>query len=329
MKVLYIGGTGRISHACVRASAEASQEVWVFNRGRTSKPLPAGVRRIVGDLEDDDAYRRLGEQTYDVVCQFKAYDRARAERDREVFAGRCGQYVFISSASAYRKPPARWRITEDVPLANPYWPYSQAKADIEALLRAWHHAGTLPVTIVRPSHTNDGNLPGTFMPGDEIAWRMIHGRPVIAHGDGTSLWVMTHAEDFAVPFVRLLGNAQALGEAFHITSDEVRTWDEILRAMAAALDARAEIVHVPTDTLVRYNADWTGPLLGDKTWPVMFDNSKVKSVAGAFACRWSMAASLKPAAGAFRQRLATFRPDPALHALVDRIVAGQSRLGRP
>ncbi|HUU59471.1 MAG TPA: NAD-dependent epimerase/dehydratase family protein, partial [Phycisphaerae bacterium] len=231
MKVLYIGGTGRISYACVLAGARAGHEITVFNRGRSAEPLPSGVRRITGDLDDEAAYRRLGAETYDAVCQFKAYDLARVELDLAVFGGRCGQYVFISTASAYQKPPRTVRITEEVPLANPYWPYSQAKADMERRLMEWHEAGKLPVTVVRPSHTTRGTFPGTFIGGNDIAWRMRSGKPTISHGDGTSLWVLTDAEDFAEPFVRLLGNPRALGEAFHITGDEAHTWDQIFAAV--------------------------------------------------------------------------------------------------
>ncbi len=326
MRVLYIGGTGRISYACVRHSVEIGQEVTVFNRGRSSEPLPPTVRQITGDLNDPAAYRRLGHEPWDVVCQFKAYDLPRAELDREVFGGRCGQYVFISSASAYRKPPTTWRITEDVPVANPYWPYSQAKADIEHRLLQWHANGELPVTIVRPSHTNRDNFPGTFLGADDLAWRMLNARPTIVHGDGTALWVITHADDFARPFCNLLGNPAALGEAFHITSDEANTWNDILAAMADSLRGTLDPVHVPSETIVKYNPAWTGPLLGDKAWSVWFDNAKVQRVAGDFPPRVSMREGMARAAARHRDRLTHLNPDPALHALLDRMAEDQRRL---
>ena len=328
MKVLYIGGTGEISYECVKAGAESGQEVTVFNRGRSTEPLPAGVRRISGDVSDDAAYRRLGQEHFDAVCQFLAFEPATIRRDKEVFAGKVGQYVFISTASAYQKPPRRVRITEDVPLENPYWAYSRRKAEMERQLMAWHAAGELPVTIVRPSHTYRRRFPGTFVKGHDWAWRMRTGRAVISHGDGMSLWVVTHSSDFARPFVNLLGNDKALGEAFHITSDEVSPWDFIFRAIGAALGVEPKIVHVPTETLVRYNPDWAGPLLGDKAWPVIFDNAKVKSAAGPFECATTMAEGMKRvAAEHYPARAAEYEPDEKLHALLDRIAEEQLALG--
>lgn len=327
MRILYLGGTGRISYSCVLEGVRAGQDVTIFNRGATDLPLPGSVRRIAGDLDDLAAYRQLGEGTYDVVCQFKAYDLDRIELDREVFGGRCGQYVFISSASAYRKPPTQWRITEEVPLDNPFWEYSRDKADMERRLLELHADGALPVTVVRPSHTNSRNFPGTFLDGNDVAWRMRNGKPVVSHGDGTGLWTLTHADDFAKPFVKLLGNGRALGEAFHITADWAHTWDQILTAMGEGLAVEPTLVHVPTETLVRYNPDWTGPLLGDKAWNALFDNSKVKAVAGDFTCEIGMAEQLRRAGAAYDEILAGFRPDPDVHALVDRIIDEQRRLG--
>jgi nucleoside-diphosphate-sugar epimerase len=328
MKVLYIGGTGEISYSCVLAGAAAGQEVWVYNRGRNDEPLPPTVGRIVGDLADDAAYARLGQQRWDVVCQMKAYDMPAIERDLAVFGGKVGQYVFISSASAYQKPPTSYVITERTPLANPYWAYSRAKAAMETRLMEAHRAGAMNVTIVRPSHTVRRNFPGIVIGGDHVAWRMLNGRAVVIHGDGTSLWTLTHADDFAAPFVRLLGNARAMGEAFHITRHmEAYTWNQIAQAMAGALGVQPRWVRVATDTLVRYNGDWTGPLLGDKTWSVMFDNSKVMDVAGPFRCVIGLEAIMERVAGHYRRRAASYAPDEKLHALMDRIASEQERLG--
>ena len=328
MKVLYIGGTGEISTACVWRSVKVGHEVHVFNRGRTEEPLPAEVRRIVGDIADDAAYEALGKANFDGVCQFVAYDMARVERDVQVFGGRCGQYVFISTASAYQKPPRHYVVTEATPLANPFWPYSQAKADMEAYLMRRHAEGQLPVTIIRPSHTHRTRFPGGIAGGDDWAWRMLNGRPIIVHGDGTSLWTITYSTDFAVPFVNLLGKREALGEAFHITRHmQGHMWDHIVEAMGKALGVRPHIVHVPTETLVRYNAAWAGPLLGDKTWSVVFDNSKVVAVAGRFDCKVSMEEGLRRAAEHYRKRAAAYQPDAARHALLDRIAAEQEALG--
>ncbi|HEX2971785.1 MAG TPA: NAD-dependent epimerase/dehydratase family protein, partial [Tepidisphaeraceae bacterium] len=184
MRVLYIGGTGQISYACLRASLEAGQQCTVFNRGKSEEPLPPGVRQITGDVNDRHTYGALGGEHFDVVCQFTAYSVGEIERDLEVFSGRTGQYVFISTASAYQKPPRTHVLTEDEPLSNPYWPYSQAKADMEKRLLAAQEAKQITATIVRPSHTYRARFPGTFINGDAHAWRMLHGRVTISHGDG-------------------------------------------------------------------------------------------------------------------------------------------------
>ena len=328
MKVLYIGGTGEISQACVCRSVEVGHDVAAFHRGRRRDELPSGVRRITGDIGDEAAYRALGAERFDVVCQFLAYQMPAVERDVEVFGGRCAQYVFISTASAYRKPPPRAVITEDVPLGNPFWPYSQAKADMEAFLMAQHADGRLPVTVVRPSHTHRTRFPGGMASGDDWAWRILHGKPLVVHGDGTALWTLTHSSDFAVPFVGLLGQPAALGEAFHITRHlEAHPWNRIFAAVAEALGREARLVHVPSDTLVRYRPAWAGPLLGDKTWSVLYDNRKVMGVAGDFACQVSMEEGIRRAAEHVCRRLEAFQPDPALHALLDRIAAEQGALG--
>jgi nucleoside-diphosphate-sugar epimerase len=249
-------------------------------------------------------------------------------RDVEVFGGKCGQYVFISTASAYEKLPSRLVITEDVPLRNPYWPYSQKKADMEAYLMAQHADGRLPVTVVRPSHTHRTRFPGGIASGDDWAWRMLHGKPILVHGDGTALWTLTYSTDFAVPFAGLLGNGRALGEAFHITRHmESHAWNHIYGEVGRSLGVEARLVHVPTDTLVRYNPDWAGPLLGDKTPSVLFDNSKVMSVAGEFACQVSMEDGIRRAAEHVRARIDRYTPDPDKHALLDRIAEEQEALG--
>ena len=328
MKVLYIGGTGEISYACVQRGVEVGHDVTVFNRGRNPEPLPDGVRRITGDLGDEAAYARLGEETWDAVCQFLAYDLPAVRRDVEVFAGRCGQYVFISTASAYQKPPAHYVVTEATPLQNPYWAYSRTKAQMEAYLFEQHAAGKLAVTVVRPSHTLRTRLPGGIGRGDDWAWRILHGKAVILHGDGTSLWTLTHSSDFAVPFCNLLGKAAALGEAFHITRHmESFTWNEIFAAAGRALGVEPKLVHVPTETLVRYNADWSGPLLGDKTWSVLFDNTKVMGVAGAFECTVGLDEAMRRCVEHYRRRAGAYEPDAQSHAFLDRIAEEQAALG--
>jgi nucleoside-diphosphate-sugar epimerase len=330
MKVLYVGGTGEISHACVAESVTLGHEVSVFNRGRSERPLPAGVREIRGDLADEAGYAALADERFDVVCQFLAFEASVVERDLAVFGGRIGQYAFISSASAYAKPLDRFAvITEGTPLENPYWEYSRKKAAMEASLMEWHRAGRLPVTIVRPSHTYRYNFPVALGGGDWTAERILAGRPVIVHGDGASLWTLTHSTDFARPFVRLLGNERALGEAFHITGRGVHTWDEILAAVGHALGAEPRLVHVASDTLVRYEPSWKGPLHGDKAPSTLFDNSKVVGAAGAFETTVSLDDGFAGVARAFEARRAKRGPatDPGLDALVARIVAEEERAG--
>ncbi len=322
MRVLYIGGSGEISFDCIHESVRLGHDVTVFNRGRHNLGLPNGCRFVAGDVGDDAAYGRLAATGFDVVCQFRLFTPAALERDLGFFTGRCGQYVFISSASAYRKPVRGLPITERTPLDNPYWPYSRAKAEMEALLRA---QGRLPYTIVRPSHTYRTRMPTPSPEHIEVS-RMLRGKPVVLHGDGESLWTVTHAEDFARPFARLLGERRAVGEAFHITGDRAWPWNEIFEAMAAALGVELQLVHVASDTLVRYKPDWAGPLLGDKSPSVTFDNRKVKGVVGDFDCPIDPWRGMKLVAERYPPAASDF--DPALDALLDRIVAEQGALGR-
>lgn len=328
MKVLYIGGTGEISCACVEKSIEAGHEVTVFNRGLTDQPLPEGVKHIEGDMRDDPAYFALGEMHFDAVCQFLAYDPLTAQRDLRVFAGRCGQYVFISTTAAYKKPPEKCIITEDVPLDNPYWAYARAKAEMEALLTQAHAEGRAGVTIVRPAHTFRRKFPGGIARGDDWGWRVMNDKPIIVHGDGTSLWTFTYATDFATGFVGLLGNDRALGEAFHITRHvEGYTWNQIWTELHRALGKEPKLVHVPAETLIRYNPDWTGQLFGDKIYSTLFDNSKLRSVVGQYDCEVSLSEGMQLAARGFHKRQAGYKPDPDVHALLDRIADEQSALG--
>jgi len=296
-------------------------EVTVYNRGRHNAGLPAACRLVAGDVEDDAAYGRIAREGFDVVCQFRLFTPAALRRDLGFFTGHCGQYVFISSASAYRKPVRGLPITEATPLENPYWDYSRAKAEMEALLRAQDR---LPWTVVRPSHTYRAHMP-TPMGGNAEVSRMLRGKPVVLHGDGESLWTLTHAEDFARPFVRLLGNPKALGEAFHITGDRAWPWNEIFEAIAAALGVKLRLVHVASETLVRYHPAWEGPLLGDKAASVLFDNRKVKGVAGGFDCPIDPWRGMQMVAVRYPPRADEF--DPALDALLDRIVADEAALG--
>jgi nucleoside-diphosphate-sugar epimerase len=322
MRVLFIGGTGEISYDCVHEAVRLGHDVTVFNRGNNNAGLPSACRLIAGDVEDDAAYSRLAALEFDVVCQFRLFTPAAIERDIALFAGHCGQYVFISSASAYRKPMRGLPITEAMPLENPYWAYSRAKAEMEGLLRA---QTALPYTIVRPSHTYRTKMPAPL--GGEVS-RMLRGKPVVVPGDGESLWTITHAQDFARPFARLLGARGVLGEAFHITNDRQWTWNEILGAIGAAIGVRdPELVHVASETLIQYRAEWEGPLLGDKSASVIFDNSKIKAAVGDFDCPIGPWEGMRMVAERYPPRSDGY--DVALDALYDRIIADQRLLGGP
>jgi len=276
MKVLFIGGTGIISSACAQLAVERGIELYLLNRGLTRRPVPDGAQILKGDIRDRNSVKSaLGSRDFDVVVDWIAFTPEQVENDIELFRGRTQQYIFISSASAYQTPPAKLPVTESTPLSNPYWEYSRNKiACEERLMRAYHEDG-LPVTIVRPSHTYDC----TLLPmhgGYTIVDRMRKGQKVVVHGDGSSLWVLTHHRDFAKGFIGLLGNRQAVGEAFQITSDELLTWNQIFEIVAEAAGVKADIVHIPSEIIARYDSEWGDSLLGDKTHSMLFDNSKIK-----------------------------------------------------
>lgn len=281
LRVLFAGGTGVISSACVREAlgGDYDVELFVLNRGQSAaRPVPAGVRELRGDVRDAASVRKAVEGLdFDSVVDFVAFTAAHVRADVELFRGRTGQYVFISTASAYQTPPARLPVTESTPLRNPYWQYSRDKIAAEDLLTAEYRDSGFPATIVRPSHTYDATK--TVLSGGWTSLkRMLDGKPVIVHGDGTSLWTVTHNTDFARAFVPLLGHPRTLGEAFHITSDDVLTWNQIAEALAAALGVTPRIVHVPSDVIAAHDPEWGAGLLGDKTHSMVFDNAKVKSV---------------------------------------------------
>ncbi len=278
MKVLFISGTGVISTACSELALARGIDLYLLNRGQSGKPIPSGAKVITGDIRrPSEVSAALGEHFFDVVVDWIAFGPEHIEVDLELFRGRTGQFIFISSASAYQTPPNRLPITESTPLHNPVWPYSQAKiAAEERLMRAYRDEG-FPMTIVRPSHTYDHTkipLFGYYTAVD----RMRRGLPIVIHGDGTSLWTLTHARDFAQGFVGLLGHPASIGEAFHITSDEWLTWNQIAQIVARAAGTTAEIVHAPSELINAHFPDWGVTLLGDKANNMVFDNSKVKSL---------------------------------------------------
>lgn len=276
LKVLFVGGTGIISSAVTRLAVERGLDLHLLSRGTSTRPVPDGVTHLSGDIRDPDSIRAaLGGREFDAVVDWVAFTPDHVRRDLELFTGRTGQYVFISSASAYQTPPERLPVTESTPLRNPFWEYSRNKIACEDLLVAAHRDHGFPVTIVRPSHTYDRtSLP--FEGGWTVIERMRQGREIVVHGDGTSLWTLTHHEDFARGFVPLLGHPRAVGDAFQITSDDVLTWDQIARTLGRAAGVEPRIVHVPSDAIAQVDADWGAGLLGDKAHSMVFDNTKLR-----------------------------------------------------
>jgi nucleoside-diphosphate-sugar epimerase len=284
MKVLFIGGTGIISTTVSRQAVAAGFDLYLINRGIRGT-APPGSHSLTADIDHPENLRAvLQGLQFEVVVNWIAYTPQDIERDLALFKGRVSQYIFVSSASAYQKPPANYLISEETPLANPFWDYSRNKIACEdRLMRAFSEEG-FPVTIVRPSLTYDANFPVAIgSAGYTIADRLKQGRPVIVHGDGSSLWVVTHAEDFGRGLLGLLGNPRAFGQAFHITTNEVLTWNEIYRTIAEELGVEADLVHIPSDFIARVEPELAGSLLGDKTWSVVFDNTKIKSFVPEFA----------------------------------------------
>jgi len=326
MKVLFVGGTGIISSGCARLALARGFDVSFLCRGVTARhPVPAGVTVLRGDIRDAGSARdALGRREFDAVVQWIGFLPAHVQLDVELFRGRTGQYVFISSASAYQTPPSSLPITESTVLHNPFWQYSRDKIQCEEALENAYRKDGFPITIVRPSHTYDvGLLP--IHGGWTVVDRMRRRLPVIVHGDGTSLWTLTHGDDFAKGFVGLLGHPGAIGETFHITSDEVLTWNQIHEIVARAAGARPELVHVPSELIAAYDPDWGGSLLGDKGHSMIFDNTKIKRLVPDYC------ATIPYARGA-EQQIAWYDADPgrrvvddAMNATIDRILDAYRR----
>lgn len=323
MRVLFIGGTGHISAAASRMAIAEGLDLYLLNRGSRIAHLPGGHALTADVRRPDDVRAALQDLEFDIVVDWIAYTPDDIERDLTLFRGRVKQYVFISSASVYQKPPAHYLITESTRLDNPYWEYSRNKIACEQrLMQAYRDEG-FPVTIVRPSMTYDTNLPiaiggwGTYT----LADRLMKGLPVIVHGDGSSLWVVTHADDFGRGLLGLLGNERTLGEAFHITSDEVLTWNQIYQAIAEALGVEAKIVHIPSDYIARVAPQLAGSLLGDKTWSAVFDNSKIKTFVPGFQATIPFRDGIRRTLAWFAADERRQRVDEAVHAEMDRILA--------
>jgi nucleoside-diphosphate-sugar epimerase len=308
MKVLFIGGTGLISSASTRLAVERGIDLFILNRG-TDPDRARGATTIAMDVHDEPAAERaLAGQRFDVVVDWIAFTPEDVERDIRLFGKRTDQFVFISSASAYQKPPGDWLIRENTPLANPFWDYSQNKIVCEERLMGAYREDGFPVTIVRPSHTyGDTQIPLCFnswtLPYTAVA-RMRAGKPVIVPGDGTSLWTITHNSDFAVGFVGLLGRRAAIGHAFNIMSDEVLTWDQIYRQTAAAAGVEARIIHISSDFITACIPSETGSLTGDKSNSAVFDTTKLKRFVPEFR-------AVTPYSEGIKRTMAWFDADPA------------------
>ena len=288
MKILFIGGTGTISMAITRLLAEQGHELYLLNRGNRNAGLPENVKSIIADIgNEEETAKKLEGMSFDCVGEFIGFVPSQLERDYRLFKDKTKQFIYISSASAYQKPPKSYVITEETPLENPYWEYSRNKKACEDYLMERYRNDGFPVTIVRPSHTYDERSVPLGVHGNGGSWQVVkrikEGKPVIIHGDGSSLWTITHNSDFAKAYAGLIGNPKAIGEAFHITSDESVPWNDIYKAIADALGVELKPYYVASQTLADMSDyDYVGGLIGDKANSVVFDNSKIKSLVPEF-----------------------------------------------
>lgn len=321
MEVLFIGGTGIISTACSALAVERGIDLTLLNRGRSVRPVPQGARIIEMDFRDEESVEQvLSRRHFDAVVDWIAYTPQDVERDLRLFKDRTDQYVFISSASAYQTPPANLPIRESTPLENSIWEYSRNKIACEELLLNEYRRSQFPFTIIRPSHTYDR----AYVPvegGYTVIDRMLRGKPVVVHGDGTSIWTLTHSADFAKGLVGLLGNYRAKGEVFHITSDEWLTWNRIYQLLAEAAGVSAELVHIPSDLIAAYDSRMGDSLLGDKTHSAIFDNSKIKQVVPDFVATIPFSSGAREIIAWHQANPGSRKVDPAFHELCDRLIA--------
>jgi nucleoside-diphosphate-sugar epimerase len=283
LQLLFLGGSGIISAASVRLAVERGHRVTVLNRGKTSiRPLPDEVETLTADLRDPESVdAALGKREFDAVAQFLAFTTEHVQPDVDRFAGRTGQYVFISSASAYQKPPASVPVTESTPLKNPFWQYSRDKIACEDLLVAAYRDNDFPAVIVRPSHTYDDTTLPTLGGWTDIA-RMRAGRPVVVHGDGTTQWTLTHSDDFAVGFVGLLGRPETVGNAYTITGESAPTWDQVYTWLGRAAGVEPQLVHVASEAIAKELPDSGPGLVGDKAHSMLFDTTKLRRIVPEF-----------------------------------------------
>jgi nucleoside-diphosphate-sugar epimerase len=325
MKVLFIGGTGIISTASTELAARKGFDLTLLSRGQHRAQLPPGVKTLVADVNDPTLPQKFEREStvYDAVVDWIAFTPADIERDLRLFRGRTKQFVFISSASAYQKPQTHYLMTESTLLANPYWDYSRNKiACEERLMQAYRNEG-FPITIVRPSLTYGQSLIPLVLNSWQQSYtavdRMIRGKKLVVPGDGSSLWVITHNTDFAKGLVGLLGHPQAIGQAFHVTSDEVLTWDQLFRTVGNAVGVEPQLVHIPSDFIAACIPEKQGTLIGDKSVSVVFDNSKIKRFVPDYHATTTFAEGI-------RQSLAWFDADPARKQVDHQVNVSQDKL---
>ena len=323
MRVLFIGGTGNISIACTRLALEKGYDVFHLNRGSSENPFGDLVKSIQLDINDyENLTSALKGQYFDVVANFIAYVPDDIKRDYEIFRDKTDQYIFISSASAYQKPPTHPVITESTPLKNPYWQYSRDKIACENYLNELYRDYDFPVTIIRPSLTYETVIPAAIGSWDDFTLidRIRKRKKIIVHGDGTSLWTITHSEDFARGFVGLLGHQQAIGHSFHITSDEILTWNQIYEAIGMAAGEIPDMIHIPSDFIARFDEFHIGNLLGDKANSVIFDNSKIKSFVPDFQAIIPFKQGIRKTVEWFEEKPARMKVIEETNSFMDRVI---------
>jgi len=326
MKVLIIGGTGTISSAAARLAVQSGAELTLLNRGTHPEYAPKGAELLKADVEDAAAVARLLKgRKFDAVADFCVFAPRQAERDLELFAGKTEQYLFVSSASVYCKPPVAYPVAESAPLRNPYWRYARDKIACEEVFTAAYRSSGFPVTIVRPSHTYGDRAAPVSVHGKKGSWqvlrRMLDGKPVIVHGDGLTLWTLTHADDFARGFCGLLGNPHAVGQAVHITGDEVLTWNDIYMEIGKALGVKPNLVHIPSDFLAALEPGLLGTLLGDKAYCMVFDNTKIRRLVPGFRAGIRFSEGIRRTVRYVTDHPECQTPDPEFDAWCDKVIA--------
>ena len=329
MKILFIGGTGIISTASTALAAKRGLDLTLLSRGQHESHLPAGVKTLIADVNDPVLLHKLEHESFDAVVDWIAFTPADIERDLKLFRGRTRQFVFISSASAYQKPQTHYLMTESTPLANPYWDYSRNKiACEERLMQAYRDEG-FPVTIVRPSLTYGETLIPLVLNSWQQSYtavdRMIRGQKLIVPGDGSSLWVVTHNTDFAKGLIGLLGHQQAIGHAFHITSDEVLTWDQLFRIVGAAVGVEPQLVHIPSDFIAACIPEKLGTLTGDKSVSVVFDNSKIKRFVPGYCATTTFAEGVRQSLAWFNAVPSRKQIDHQVNAALDKLISAYEK----